>query len=121
MSLQFKYRALAYKKCLKQRIKAIKNVAFKIKLTQPTAREFSDYLDGCYPGKTASNAARDIRYLINSGDKFDAEFTFLYFGIQCPFFVEKYSEGFIGELIRNCVSPDNVNEKLRALREVSRR
>ena len=26
-----------------------------------------------------------------------------------------------GELIRNCVSPDNVNEKLRALRAVSRR
>lgn len=115
MSVQLKYRVRAYKRFLVQRIRMLKGSAFKVKLLRPLAKDFKAYLADYFPGVHVSNPARDIRDLIGYGDKFDAEFAFLYFGQLCPQFIEDYSDTYIARLIQKCFSPDDVNDHLRRI------
>ena len=115
VSLQLKHRLEAYKRFLKERIQARQGMAFRMKLAKPVAKEFAAYVKEYFPGVDVSNPARDIRVLINAGKNFDAEFTFLYFGQLCPHFIEAYSETYVANLIRQCFSPRDVNERLRRL------
>lgn len=113
MTQKFLRRARVYKELLRKRIRAMKGMAYKVKLVRPVAKEFSAYLDDLHPGTVASNPARDIRELISSGPKFDAEFAFLYYGQVCPQFIEDYSDTYLAKLVKRCLTPADVESALR--------
>lgn len=113
MTARFMRRLKAYKELLKKRIRARQGMAFKMKLERPLAKDFAAYVADFCPGVVVTNPARDIRALVSAGPKFDAEFAFLYHGQLCPQFIEDYSEKYLAQLVKRCVTPDDVERGLR--------
>lgn len=106
-------RVRAYKEFLRKKIEALKGHEFSVKLLRPLAKEFKAYLDDFHPGLSVANPARDIQNLVSAGDKFDAEFAFLYHGLLCPQFIEAYNEKYLARLVKGVFSPDLVEQRLR--------
>lgn len=114
-------RARVYKRLMARWIEAHKGMAFKVKLERPTAKELGRMLHEEAEGLAVANVARDIRELTSPGEKFDAEFAFLYHGMRNPHFIERYSETYLSSLARHVMSPEGVNAGLRRLRADGKR
>lgn len=66
-----------------------------------------------YEGGRLTKMTRDVRELVSAGPKFDAEFAFLYHGQLCPQFIEDYTDTYLANLVRRCLTPGDVELALR--------
>lgn len=113
MCMSLQRRRAAYAELLVNRIKAVKGYEYKTKLTRPRAKDFADYVKSVHPTLAVKNVARDIAALVNGGKKFDAGFAMLYYGSECPQFIERYSATYLAEMIRGVFSPQGVDARLK--------
>lgn len=109
-------RVKVYKRFLVRRMKAMKESAFKVKLTHLTAKELGERAREFAPGVSFTNVARDVRLLTSAGENYDAEFDLLWRGQVIPQIVSDYSETYLADLMKGVLSPSEMDARLREVR-----
>ena len=115
MTKKFVKRIGVYKRVLRRRMQQLRPHAWKVKLTRPTAKEIGEEARNELPGFSFSNVARDIRHLTEPGDDYDPEFDLLLRGQVVPEIVERYSETYLASLVKNVLTPKDMDARLRTL------
>ena len=108
-------RVKVYKKYLRLLIAAHRDTAYKMKLKMPTAREIGDWARTAAKGVAFSNVARDIREVTRPGERYDPEFDLLLRGQVVPEVIDSYSDKFLSNIIKNVITPEDLDEKLAAI------